>query len=36
MLPALPVALDQEVLQLIEGRALMGRGIGGCGTSPAN
>jgi predicted nucleic acid-binding protein len=28
MLPALPVALDEEVLQLVEGRALMGRGIG--------
>ena len=27
-LPSLPVALDQEVFQFIEGRALMGHGIG--------
>lgn len=28
LLPTLPVAFDGEVLQLIEARALMGRGIG--------
>jgi len=28
LLPALPVALDREVLQLIERQALMGRGLG--------
>jgi predicted nucleic acid-binding protein len=28
LLPALPVALDQEVLRLIEGQSLMGLGIG--------